>query len=228
MCGQCKKKIVDFTKSSWTDIETIQNANNQSVCGIYSNRQLKHWGETPPRTSKPAKTALAASSLLLALSQVPAKNSSAQTVKQLPIILPKQDTTASPQVQIPPAAVANNTFPKIVIEGHVTIASEDKQMEPLAFANVGLLSLGPVGTTDFDGYFRVEIARELDSLQKDSLEISYIGYQTLVLSLADLTAENNHFKAEMLENYTDQISIFYVRRSTIWRRAYWKVRNLFR
>lgn len=49
LCGECKKDIIDFTKKSWSEIEDIQKAHNNTLCGMYTDKQLKYWGqEVPP------------------------------------------------------------------------------------------------------------------------------------------------------------------------------------
>lgn len=50
ICGQCEKKIVDFSKSSWTEIESLQKQHNQSLCGMYHPKQLEHWGKEVPKS----------------------------------------------------------------------------------------------------------------------------------------------------------------------------------
>ena len=47
ICQSCTKLIVDFRKKSWNNISEIQSKNDNSICGIYSNKQLKHWGQEP-------------------------------------------------------------------------------------------------------------------------------------------------------------------------------------
>ena len=49
ICGQCEKKIVDFSKASWTEIEALQKQHNQSLCGMYHPKQLEHWGTEVPK-----------------------------------------------------------------------------------------------------------------------------------------------------------------------------------
>lgn len=48
ICGQCDKKIVDFSKMSWVEIEKLQRQNNNGVCGMYNPRQLDNWGQEIP------------------------------------------------------------------------------------------------------------------------------------------------------------------------------------
>ena len=55
ICQSCAKLIVDFRKKSWNKISEIQSKNDNSVCGIYSNKQLKHWGQEPPSNFRSIK-----------------------------------------------------------------------------------------------------------------------------------------------------------------------------
>ena len=48
ICGQCDKKIVDFSKMSWIEIENLQRQNNNTVCGMYNQKQLDNWGQEIP------------------------------------------------------------------------------------------------------------------------------------------------------------------------------------
>lgn len=48
ICGGCDKLIVDFTKHTWREIEEVQAANSNAVCGMYTDKQLQHWGQQPP------------------------------------------------------------------------------------------------------------------------------------------------------------------------------------
>jgi hypothetical protein len=45
ICKSCTKLIVDFRKKTWTEIEKKQSENNNSICGIYSKKQLNNWGQ---------------------------------------------------------------------------------------------------------------------------------------------------------------------------------------
>ena len=50
ICRQCDKKIVDFSKSSWVEIENRQKEHNNSLCGMYNPRQLENWGREIPKS----------------------------------------------------------------------------------------------------------------------------------------------------------------------------------
>ncbi|WP_343632724.1 carboxypeptidase-like regulatory domain-containing protein [Fluviicola sp.] len=50
ICAQCEKKIVDFSKSSWAEIEKQQKEHNNSLCGMYHPKQLENWGREIPKS----------------------------------------------------------------------------------------------------------------------------------------------------------------------------------
>jgi hypothetical protein len=49
ICGKCEKKIIDFSKKSWKEIENIQLQNDNSICGMYNPKQLEYWGQDIPK-----------------------------------------------------------------------------------------------------------------------------------------------------------------------------------
>ena len=66
MCLECKKNIIDFTKKNWSEIEYIQEQSGLTTCGMYTKKQLDHWGHQPP-SLVPSK-ALATTALLVGMS----------------------------------------------------------------------------------------------------------------------------------------------------------------
>ncbi len=51
MCGQCQKKITDFSKMKWVEIEKLQAEFNNELCGMYNPKQLDNWGREVPKNS---------------------------------------------------------------------------------------------------------------------------------------------------------------------------------
>lgn len=70
ICGQCDKKIVDFSKMSWLEIERLQSHHENSLCGMYAPKQLDNWGKEIPtlNTSFLKATVLTGLSLSVATS----------------------------------------------------------------------------------------------------------------------------------------------------------------
>ncbi len=54
LCGHCQKNIVDFSEMKWSEIEKIQRDNDNSVCGMYSDKQLTYWGQEIPLSTNKA------------------------------------------------------------------------------------------------------------------------------------------------------------------------------
>lgn len=48
ICQQCQKTITDFSKMNWSEIEELQIKNGNTLCGMYSTKQLEYWGKEPP------------------------------------------------------------------------------------------------------------------------------------------------------------------------------------
>lgn len=60
ICAQCDKKIIDFSKSSWTEIAQLQHQHNNGLCGMYNPKQLENWGREIP---KPGNSLLKAAAI---------------------------------------------------------------------------------------------------------------------------------------------------------------------
>jgi hypothetical protein len=67
ICGQCEKKIVDFSKKSWLEIEQHQKQNNYAVCGMYKRKQLDNWGKEIPKATNNIKQIITITSLTISL-----------------------------------------------------------------------------------------------------------------------------------------------------------------
>jgi len=68
LCGECQKVMTDFTKMKWAEIEKIHSNSKEPVCGMYSKKQLDHWGnEVPSFFSRCSKSAIIVSSIFSAL-----------------------------------------------------------------------------------------------------------------------------------------------------------------
>ncbi len=67
ICSACTKMIVDFSKMSWSEIEAIQLANNNTVCGMYNPKQLEYWGREIPSNNVKLKKFIGLSSLTITM-----------------------------------------------------------------------------------------------------------------------------------------------------------------
>src|SRR5688572_10916265 len=109
LCKKCGHTLQDFTKSTWIEIEVIQQQNNNSICGMYNERQLKYWGREVPKIN-PGLNFLVGSSLLLMPAFFIKNESKAQTIKA-------QTAQGESSVSVPEQDAIPDTTNKIILQG---------------------------------------------------------------------------------------------------------------
>ncbi|MGB1032050.1 MAG: carboxypeptidase-like regulatory domain-containing protein [Flavobacteriales bacterium] len=206
MCEQCSKTVVDFSKKNWNEIEEIQQKGGNSICGKYNPKQIEHWGMQVP-SSIPAPTSraalIAASAVALTLGQVTPSESHAQTLEQHQTAQPKDGRAMLDSL----SRVAPQP---IVIEGMVNEKLEDGTLEPLIIASVFLLRSKEGVPTNFDGEFKFVTNQSLESLKKDTLVVSFIGFTTHFVPLNDFSPENGQMNIELKPSEFMVTTAFYV------------------
>ncbi len=212
ICGECTKTIIDFRKHSWAEIQAQQAAANNSICGIYTNKQLKHWGKEVPRKTQDCKRAaamLATMATLLTATPLVAQNSEVNPIER----------------------VEENK--STIIKGTMT----DERGEPLLIANVAILQNGSICTgtsTDFDGNYEIDISDCMNSNQKIEVEFSYIGFEDVKMNIEDLKENTAGVIEERnVINYDvvlpqGEIIAFYVRDPDYKAKFGWRVKRFFR
>ncbi len=80
ICKQCSKTIVDFSKMTWVEIEKVQQQNNNSVCGMYSPKQLNNWGRQVQTTNCSKFAATTALIISLTTAQANAQDNVLRTI----------------------------------------------------------------------------------------------------------------------------------------------------
>ncbi len=216
-CHRCEKKIFDFTNHNWNQIAEIQNHNNNSLCGIYSNRQLKNWGQEPPSRFN-IKPILAATAIIASMNQL-----SAQNIAPFDSLKPKtkiNQNGINPQTLEKP----DSSLRVITIQGKVT----DESGENMPFAYV-LLNQGKgefYAITDRDGNYSIQYEPQSWN-QTDTLIFSFVGCKQ-----QEIIFETNRTNLEIncKLKYDDEIEFiaFYVKKPNIFRRTLWRINDLFR
>jgi hypothetical protein len=163
MCGQCSKVIVDFRKKSWKEIEALQDENNNTLCGLYSSKQLDNWGREVP-SAFPACTKMAAATALMF---------------SLTAFLPEKTLSAnkSSVVHVTEAgdsSVISKVATHTIIQGHVL---DFKTSQPLDYVNVFLKGRNYGTVTDSNGYYKIDLTPFQDSIGNLELTFSGIGMQ---------------------------------------------------
>ncbi len=172
LCDKCSKNIVDFTNKKWSEIEKIQNDNNNSVCGMYSEKQLKFWGQDAPFLS-PNK-AIVTSAIVLGL------------------------TAGSVFSQTP--NVVDTSKEKTIIKGTVTGIRDGGIIDTLGFTDVFLSNHKINVVADENGQYEIDITEHIDTAKGNSLVFSFIGYDNLEIQLEDSLKGNITLDPQLIQN----------------------------
>lgn len=198
LCGQCKKNIIDFTDKKWADIEKIQRENNNSICGMYSDKQLKYWGQEIPNSTTGT---ILATTLLLGLTTT-------NLIAQNEI---KNDTTKV----------------KIIIQGQITGKTMGGEIYELAATTVSLKNT-KIGTyANNHGFYELDVTDYIDSLQEPTIEFSMVGFNKIEIKLDSLPKGASTYNIQLIEETTD-IIYFYVSKPTLKQRIKWKLKKWFK
>jgi len=155
LCGQCEKKIYDFSAMSWPEIARTQAAQGNTLCGMYTSAQLAHWGQIPPNA---CAQLLTAATLALTLSSLP---------------VAAQSQTAS----------ASST--ELTVRGTVLSTPDGGKAKPVPYATVLLAGTSIGTTADKLGQYELTIPTPSNQADSTTMLFSNVGYITsrLVLPL---------------------------------------------
>lgn len=177
-CDSCEKTIVDFRTMSDGQIINHYKKNNGKVCGVFNevqlNRTMPFPMEIQPNRNWKAVAALAAG---LVFTGVVAGQSVAPKTGELAVV----ERTIVKEKYIN----KSNQVPIKRLKGVVLGASID---EPLIGANVLVKGTTIGASTNFEGHFELQIPENLNSFE---IEVSFIGFETQILSFNDQGAIPN-------------------------------------
>lgn len=166
VCSSCEKKIIDFTGKTWKEISALQTANNNELCGLYSQKQLDHWGHQAPSIGFNTKAIAAVSSLLLSISPAAAQVHDT----------PKIEVLSTDSVVVEKSVERTDSTKHVcTIKGKITDAETG---EPIPFVNVHNITRQTGVVSDFDGKYELQIEMDSSFTGTDTLMFSYLGYTT--------------------------------------------------
>ena len=221
ICSACQKKVIDFTKKSWKQIEEIQNANNNSLCGVYTQEQLKHWGYelNNLRNNRFKKITILTSAILTTTLTFYSKN-----VLSQPTVYEQNENEA-----INKNDSINNKLPDF-IEGTVFIKNTN---DPVAFISIGFKKNLLYDRTDSQGKFKIDL-RSISNFSSDTLEIKAEGFVTkqIITNKKSLIQKGGYFNIELehqiIEMPTRISSYYAIKAPSRLEKIKWKVVNLFK
>jgi len=213
-CHSCNKKITDFSKKSWAEIAQMHREKTGQLCGMYSNKQLKYWGQQPPKVVLPncSKALLLVSSMLAALPL------SGQVVLKDTVELHSAFNKSKEKV------LENKNLPaSYIISGTVV---DSVHNEPLIGVNIIINGTSTGVSSDIDGNFHLDIT-DIWAIAKDTtVEFSYIGYNPRLLRVSEIVNK----KLEVgLNHGTVFLTDFSISAPPpFFKRVWWKIKGVFR
>ena len=197
LCGECEHEIYDFSALSWPQIVHTQVAHSNRLCGLYSEAQLAHWGQSPPSACGPLA---AAAALAFALTS----------------------GAAAAQEVVPSPAVPHS----IQLQGTVSnVSTNTGKQEPLFGATLLLWGTMIGTTTDAQGHYTLTVpaTSRADTV---TLVFSSIGFVTQELPLAATSTGVVEQNAQLVLA-PDQGTTFYVRMPSACERVKWRLKRWF-
>ncbi len=198
MCGQCQKKIIDFSKMKWAKIEKLQAEFNNELCGMYNPKQLDNWGREVPKTSLNKLLVVTAAVSTFGTSlKLDAQNDSLLKVKN-----------------------------KIFVSGTIKGKLKNGNTELLPYATVFLKDTKYATTTNDSGYYKLDITEFGSAIADQYLTFMSIDYDRLDIKLNTELQENNECNV-ILTQKEKELAVFYVEAPTLKNRIKWKLRKWF-
>jgi len=195
LCLKCSNTILDFRKASDSEIAKAHLFSENTVCGLYRRDQLlepKRKAEWTERKSSWRSAYFAVFGFLSfqANAQESMEPAAIEQREKDPSCYDREETKqTAEQKRLPQDS--------IVISGRVM----DSNKEPLAFANVIVKGTEIGVTTDFDGFYRLNITELLHAQGKLILRYSSIGssFQDWAIELETVKEEQNRSISVELE-----------------------------
>lgn len=199
LCAACNKEIVDFSRYSWSEIASYQSKNNNSVCGMYTDKQLKHWGTEVPSFSlrRPFLTTAAILSL----------------------------ATASVNAQ--PTDTLDSLRPTIIIQGHINHRTLEGDTFAAIGTQISLKNTSMGTYSDVNGNYTIDVSEYADSMEQLTLVFTYLGYKTEEFIVSAVQDTIIQYNVELIQSKEVTLSIFYVPEPTLRQKINWKVKKLF-
>jgi hypothetical protein len=225
ICGSCEKLIIDFSKKSWKEIENKQAQNNNSLCGVYSEKQLKHWGKEVPKSNFCSKNLLYASMIL----SMNAATNELQGKTNIPLLKSEIIQTNLQANQFKNQHQPNSDS-LITITGKII---DEQTGEILLGAMIHIQNTEIGASTDVDGNFMIKNYNiSQHNSEKITLIVDYLGYKTQEITLGEeqMRQRNLIINPKMTVLSIESFSgiAFSVTKQTPWQRFKSRVRRIFR
>lgn len=221
ICLKCNNTIIDFRNLEDSEIARTHFLSEGKICGLYKKEQLQ---ETKPRNIRLKLTNW--SSFYIGFISFLSFTSIAQ-VKNEPI---KFEQTEKNYNLISTDSTIENKDDNTIKSDSIFISGilTDKNDEPLPFVNIVIKGTQVGVTSDFDGFYRINITQAIDTLSHLTLRYFNIGYETVEIEI-----DSNSIKEEQGRiidvRFKDNEDAYFVTVKTPFHKKVWNgIKNAFR
>ena len=203
-CHSCLKEVIDFRQMSKEEILAVHQSTRGKLCGMYKEEQVKVIKTISPK--HPSMQGGKAWYLGL-LGIHFAETADAQEVS---------DSTKVEQMEITKEGIriGDNIYSyhggviweikNYKLKGKVLFKDSK---EPVLFANVVVRETNNVVSTDFDGYFQLDLEKAFQRSEKVNIEFSYLGLETKQVILTKTDTVFSRQKEWLIEIEEKEIAI---------------------
>jgi hypothetical protein len=213
-CASCRKKIVDFSQMSFTDIALFMSERKEPVCGFYLPEQLRQISNAKSKLP----VALGLSTLIATASFAQPAKLNDHGIAQVPGT--KDTSSASLKTRKPAQQPDNET---VFISGKVLYYdTTEKANLPVAFATVRVKGSSEATVTTEKGEYRL-FGTKKNAGQPVTLVVSSIGFKIKETALIISGKDTVNAETVMLEYYDEEMTQFYVTaRKRSWLSKFWR------
>tara|TARA_B100000929_G_scaffold290585_1_gene284732 strand:- start:17282 stop:18082 length:801 start_codon:yes stop_codon:yes gene_type:complete len=222
LCLKCSNTIIDFRKMTDSEIAETHLFSEEKVCGLYTKEQLAK----PKKEEKNIKInnwnsfyfGLFSFLSFSSYSQEKAEPiKTEQTEKKYDLLNNSEKKQFKKK-----NAIKNDS---IYISGKLT----DNYSQPLPYANVIIKGTRTGITSDFDGIYRLNVTKEIDSLKEITLIYSYVGLETTEITVDYESLQNKENRTIDIEFKQGRIIEYVVyEKAPFYKRVWNGIKNIFR
>lgn len=224
LCAQCENTIIDFRDLSQKEIAETHVFTEGKVCGLYREKQLKI-EQANKRTSRLKPIYLTLVGMLSTTNLFGQEQMGQVAVKteQLAVDNVNRKETSEHQNLQQSNSVKQDS---VTVSGTVT----DENGEQLIGVNVFIKGTSIGTTTDFNGFYFLNVTKQLEKNALSSLVFSYIGYETqeIVLNRAQIGEEKQITLDVSFEDSLEVTAFYVVEKLPLHKRIWRKMKRIFK
>lgn len=224
LCQKCQNTVIDFRNKNDSEVAEIHLFTEGKVCGLYNKKQV----QIPKRKKKTKKINLW-NGIYIGLFSLMSFKSFGQNEKI--------NTASTEQLEKDFDAHKNQKIDKNISSKrriqkdsiYITGTLKDSEDLPLPGANVIIKDTRIGASTDFDGNYRLNVTKPLDSLGKIILSYSYIGYKTVEITIdSDSVKQKENRRINVKLNEGEVIEYIVIEKAPIHKRIWYGIKNIFK